>query len=108
MAGSIELLNRMGQEWDERVSHDYRYWMSDGVQSDEAMWDTGKRDLDSLLRNPPIQNIRSLTMLEIGCGVGRLLKSATEQFGSVIGIDVSKQAIAKAQSLLGHIENLKL
>jgi spore maturation protein CgeB len=98
----------MGQEWDDRVSHDYRFWMSDGVQSDEEMWKTGKRDLESLLKNPSIQNCKSLTLLEVGCGVGRLLKSASEQFGSVIGVDVSKEAIVKAKSLLGEVKNLKL
>jgi len=108
MAGSEDLLVRMGKEWDERVFHDYRYWMSDGVQDDEAMWQTGRRDLASLIDNLNAESNKSKTFLDLGCGVGRLLKSAAEHFGRVIGIDVSGQAIQQAKKLLGDISNLKL
>ncbi|UCG54570.1 MAG: class I SAM-dependent methyltransferase, partial [Dehalococcoidia bacterium] len=39
-------------------------------------------------------------MLEIGCGIGRLLTGFTEMFTEVWGIDVSTEMIAKAAKLL--------
>lgn len=108
MLDSQRFLSQMGQEWDDRVSHDYRYWMSDGVQDDEAMWQTGRRDLESLIQDLDPTSNKAKTFLELGCGVGRLLKSAAEKFGSVIGVDISGQAIAQAKKLLADISNVNL
>ncbi len=103
-----ELQNRMREEWDRRVSHDYRYWMSDGVQSDELMWQTGERDMDIILDGLSADEMQQQTCLELGCGVGRLLRAASRHFRKVIGIDVSEEAIAKARSLLASCENVEL
>lgn len=108
MSDSQKFLSQMGKEWDDRVSHDYRYWMSDGVQDDEAMWQTGQRDLSSLLEDLDSNSNKTKTLLDLGCGVGRLLKSASKTFGLVIGVDVSGQAILQAKKLLSDIPNIKL
>jgi len=95
-----ELQQRMRSEWDRRVAHDYRYWMSDGVSSDEEMWRVGQRDFDLLVQGLSFENASNLTALEIGCGVGRLLRAAAGRFGSVVGVDVSEQAVVEAKRLL--------
>lgn len=99
---------RMRQEWDRRIAHDYRYWMSDGVESDDAMWNTGRRDLALALEGVPLRDNRSLVALEVGCGVGRILRAAGERFSRVIGIDVSERAIAEARNLLRDLQNVEL
>lgn len=91
-----KLSQLMKSDWDRRVSQDYRFWMSDGVDSDLEMWRTGERDAELLLRDLPSQG----TALEIGCGVGRLLKAAATRFERVIGLDVSEEALRKARELL--------
>lgn len=102
------LVSRMQKDWDRRVEHDYRYWMSDGVDSDQAMWEVGERDLGLLLSDlNPSQN-KSQIALELGCGVGRLLRAASKRFAHVIGVDVSLAALEKAANLLEDLENIEL
>ncbi len=108
LTGSDSIADRMRKEWDDRISQDYRFWMSDGVRTDDEMWQTGERDLQSLLREPPIANTESLVALELGCGVGRLLRPASSLFQEVIGVDVSKEAITRASNLLLDCKNVKL
>ncbi len=88
----------MKADWDRRVSHDYRFWMSDGYESDEAMWQSGERDFAIICEG--LQNPGGLTFLELGCGVGRILRAARGAFAEVYGVDVSEKAIQKARELL--------
>lgn len=101
-----KLARQMKADWDRRVSHDYRFWMSDGVSSDEAMWTSGERDLTALTKGLPEQ--LGCTVLELGCGVGRILKAALPRFKQVIGVDVSSKAIDKARALLPQSPRLTL
>ena len=92
------LARRMRSEWDDRISHDYRYWMSDGIKDDSAMWSTGERDLEILLRGSRSDELQNQIALELGCGVGRILKAASKRFKRVIGVDVShdlKEALVR-------------
>jgi spore maturation protein CgeB len=81
--------------------------MSDGVSSDAAMWASGERDLSSILSALPV-NLLEKKALEVGCGVGRLLRAASKRFEKVIGVDISKVALSKAKTLLSGIENVEL
>jgi len=90
---------QMREDWNRRIKHDYRFWMSDGHRDDTTMWQSGERDLAIMLADLPPTD--KATVLDVGCGVGRLLKPALARFKRVIGLDVSDQAIAKARSLLG-------
>jgi len=101
-----KLASRMRSDWDRRVSHDYRFWMSDGHSDDKAMWDSGERDFNILTAG--ITNPAEKVILEVGCGVGRLLRSASQQFKQVIGFDVSGKAILKAKELLSDRGNVEL
>ncbi len=103
----IEALGaQMRADWDRRIRHDYRFWMSDGHASDEAMWFSGARDLEILTAD--IKNPGQKSVLDIGCGVGRLLRSACAKFAEVHGFDVSATAIEKARALLSDAKNLHL
>lgn len=102
------LSERMRSQWDQRIAHDYRFWMSDGVESDVAMWATGERDFCILIKGVDRERAKSQVALELACGVGRLLPSAAYFFGHVIGIDVSEQAIAQAKKFLVDKKNVEL
>lgn len=102
-----KLSAQMKADWDRRISHDYRFWMSDSYKDDTAMWAAGERDVQALL-NTPVPAKREGAFLEVGCGVGRLLRAASKRFESVVGIDVSESAIKKARELLGDLSNIEL
>lgn len=95
---------QMREDWNRRIKHDYRFWMSDGHRDDATMWQSGERDLALMLADIP--STAQGTFLDVGCGVGRLLKPAVARFKKVIGLDVSDQAIAKARALLGDAPEL--
>jgi spore maturation protein CgeB len=101
-----KLSRLMKDDWNRRVNHDYRFWMSDGLKTDEAMWQAGERDFAIITEG--INQTEQLHILEVGCGVGRLLRPAVARFGKVTGIDVSEQAIKMAQQFLGNHQNLEL
>src|SRR5262249_52825592 len=85
----------MRSDWDRRIAHDYRFWMSDGHSDDEAMWSSGQRDFDILCEG--LTDTRQKTLLDLGCGVGRLVRAGISRFGKVVGFDVSEKAITKAR-----------
>ena len=48
MSETKDLGQIMRGDWDRRIRQDYRFWMSDGYQSDDEMWRTGRRDFAAL------------------------------------------------------------
>lgn len=96
----------MQADWDRRIKHDYRFWMSESYADDEAMFKSGYRDLEILTSD--IISPSPLIAVELGCGVGRILRAASEKFSHVHGLDVSKEAIAKGRELLSGISNVTL
>jgi ubiquinone/menaquinone biosynthesis C-methylase UbiE len=96
----------MQADWDRRIKHDYRFWMSESYVDDEAMFKSGYRDLEILTSD--IVTPSPLIAVELGCGVGRILRAASEKFSHVHGIDVSKEGITKARELLSSISNVTL
>ncbi|RME58140.1 MAG: methyltransferase domain-containing protein [Candidatus Dadabacteria bacterium] len=100
------LTKKMESDWDRRVALDYRFWMSDGYESDEVMWQTGRRDLELLC--PDIKNTKEKILLEIGCGVGRIIAAAKDKYKRVIGIDVSRKAVEKGREFLKEASNVHL
>jgi spore maturation protein CgeB len=106
MSSFEEISQKMRTDWNRRVGHDYRFWMSDGEQSDEHMWESGERDFSKLF--PHFPDGSGKTVLELGCGVGRILRTALRVFDHVIGIDVSDAALTAARKLLGPSDSLEL
>lgn len=100
-----EISKRMEADWNRRVDHDYRFWMSDGHSDDEAMWSSGKRDFEILTSGIDFSKIYNC--LEIGCGVGRIINAASEACPKATGVDISDSAILKAKSLLSHKNNVE-
>jgi spore maturation protein CgeB len=101
-----ELSSLMKRDWERRITHDYRFWMSDGFKSDELMWETGRRDFEIFFKT--IKEKHRKEVLEIGCGVGRLLKAAAFEFSHVTGIDISEEAVLRAREFLRDIKNVDI
>jgi len=101
-----KLAEQMKSDWDRRVGHDYRFWMGEGHLDDAQMWKTGSEAFDIIAAG--VTGDPSSVALEIGCGVGRMMKAAAERFGRVVGIDVSRLAIDKARELVGPTPKIDL
>jgi SAM-dependent methyltransferase len=110
MSIAKELVSLMRDSWDRRIGHDYLGWMNDRVESDEQMWETGKRDLNALLgyfeREGLLESLKKGHVLDVGCGVGRIIGPASKHFAKASGTDISPSAISKARELLADSGNV--
>lgn len=109
MAVDVQTLSgKLRTDWDSRIRDDYRYWMADGWESDGAMWATGERDFGLIGEHFPSDIPRVAVALEVGCGVGRLLRAAAKRFTRVVGMDIAPAALERAMGMLRDCENVEL
>ena len=98
----------MREDWDERARRNARYYIDCGHGgSDEEFWRSGPRDvedfvLEGLAVSPEAE------VLEIGCGMGRLLRPVSERVARATGVDISGEMIDRAVRALADRPNVRL
>ncbi len=106
--GLFSPARRMREDWDERARRNARYFIDCGHGgSDEEFWRSGPRDvedfvLEGLALSPEAE------VLEIGCGMGRLLRPLSERVARATGVDISGEMIARAAEALADRPNVRL
>ncbi|MGE5276179.1 MAG: methyltransferase domain-containing protein [Acidobacteriota bacterium] len=99
---------RMRRDWDARARENAsRYIDCAHSGSDEDFWRSGAADLETLV----LQDVTldaSARVLEIGCGVGRLLRPLSLRVERAIGIDISPEMISRARAALCDRPNVEL
>jgi cyclopropane fatty-acyl-phospholipid synthase-like methyltransferase len=82
---------RMREDWDLRAQSNARYYVDCGhAATDETFWSSGEEDLRAhVLRDLEVGPAASV--LEIGCGIGRLLRPVSRQV--VLARDGRKGAV---------------
>jgi len=111
----LALQQRMQEEWDERAAEDARYYIhsSNRNQTEEEFDLSGRNNVQSLILNDlrniaGTKDIKSMKVLEIGCGIGRMTKHMADIFGEVHGIDVSGEMIRRGRERLKSCSNVFL
>ena len=93
--------------WDEAARTD-TYWhiatSSDGDA--ELFYAVGAAETDALLALCGIVPDEGKSVLEIGCGAGRMTRRLAELFGQVIALDVSEEMIKRAREALADRHNI--
>jgi SAM-dependent methyltransferase len=103
--------DRMRCDWDERARRNaFRYIASWRKGWDEAsFFDSGEVDYQNLVV-PILQRLAldpsDKTVVEIGCGVGRMTRSFASRFRFVSAVDVSREMQARAKTLLSSFSNI--
>ncbi len=101
----------MRQDWDDRAREDaFHYiasWREDWTE--ESFFQSGEKDYELMVE--PVLTRRSWlpagkTMLELGCGAGRMTKAFAERFGHVVALDISTEMLARAKALLPDAQNI--
>jgi SAM-dependent methyltransferase len=93
--------------WDEAARTDlYWYIATRSSGSAAEFYATGSAETDLLLARCDIAPDEGQTMLEIGCGAGRMTRRLSELFGQVIALDVSAEMIKQAQHALADRHNV--
>ena len=106
--GSAESMRR---EWDARARKDAFFY----IASWRKDWDvseflkSGDDDYDRLV-GPVLTRYgfppQGKTILELGCGAGRMTHSFATRFGNVIALDVSAEMLDRAQRMLQASKNI--
>jgi SAM-dependent methyltransferase len=111
MTADAKLAEAMRRDWDQRARKDaYFYiasWRKDWDES--SFFESGEADYQKLVA-PVLERVQFLpqgkTMLELGCGTGRMTRSFATKFSRVIGFDVSAEMLDRAKNLNRGIENI--
>jgi cyclopropane fatty-acyl-phospholipid synthase-like methyltransferase len=70
-------------------------------------WDLiAKRDIKRLTKEIPVK--REWRVLEIGCGIGRLIRPLSEFFSRVEGVDISESMVNFAGQYLANLKNVNV
>lgn len=107
-------LDRMREQWDAMARRNAFYgvvsWPEfqalDQVDR-EKFWETGRKEVDLFLERLNLGETGSWSMVEIGCGLGRMTHRFAERFGKVYAVDVSPEMFGRAKTQWTHLPNVE-
>lgn len=101
----------MQQDWDERARKDPFFYIASWRQEwkEEAFFQSGEQDYERLVAGALARRgflPAGKSMVELGCGAGRMTCAFARKFGSVTACDLSSEMLNRAQSLCRTEENI--
>jgi ubiquinone/menaquinone biosynthesis C-methylase UbiE len=107
----MNLTESMRQDWDERARKDaFHYiasWRKDW--NPESFFQSGEEDFQRLVA-PVFDRCRwepqGRTMLELGCGAGRMTRTFSRKFSRVYAFDISAEMLRHARALYPDASNV--
>ena len=103
----------MKRDWDARARENAKWYINTVRvnQTDAEFDETGRAEVDKLVRAELAfltqgRDPRTLRVLEIGCGIGRMTQHLAELFGEVHAVDVSGEMIRQARERLREYPNV--
>lgn len=97
-------LRRMRRDWERRAGENARHYVLTGQQtwSDEEFYQAGEVTMQEDIFND-LENIcqgkdpKQMSVLEIGCGAGRVTRAFANFFGHVYAVDISRGMVEQAR-----------
>ena len=108
---------KMKKEWNERTKMNPLFVIAtDHSETEEDFWNSGIDECNDILginteRYQKIienKDTSSMNVLEIGCGIGRILIPMRKFFGNVTGIDISSEMVQLGQKYVSDIPNCNI
>jgi len=98
----------MKGDWNRRARQNPRFYIATTAEDSEtAFEDSGKRDVTLFFQGLEHLLTPDVTVLDIGCGIGRMDRHVAPRVKKLIGIDVSGDMIAGARQRLGDLSNVE-
>ena len=102
----------MRRDWERRARENARYYIATGREewSDEEFFASGEQEVRDHIRND-LGNIcqgrdpKTMKVLEIGCGTGRITRALARFFGDVYAVDISEAMVRRARAELAEFPN---
>jgi len=110
-----QLEEKMRLDWDQRARENARFYVetSQSDWSDEQFFASGDQSIaEDILTD--MQNVcqgkdpKTMRVLEIGCGAGRVTRGLAAIFGEVHAVDISSEMIRQARQALSDRANVHL
>lgn len=103
------------REWEELGELDPLWAIAGGAErrfggwDEEAFFAGGRREADRLMRRLDALGVPASrdTVLDFGCGVGRVTRALREHFGTAVGVDISAPMLERARELNAGIDGLE-
>ncbi|MBL8177064.1 MAG: methyltransferase domain-containing protein [Bryobacterales bacterium] len=115
MSSTADYGRKMRQDWDQRAAQNARHFIADGVLnwSEEDFYASGRTtvaqdiltDMENICQG---RDPKSLRVLELGCGAGRVTRALAEIFGHVSAFDVSPNMVALARAATAACPNVSI
>ena len=110
-----EHVRRMREDWECRAHENARHYVATGKEnwSDEEFYQSGEENLRNYVLND-LGNIcqgkdpKRITVLEIGCGTGRITRALARFFGQVYAVDISAEMVRQARHALAGYRNVHI
>ena len=97
----MNIAEKMKHDWNQRARHHVRFWIAtENYQTEEIFAQSGQDTARVLLQTLRGLYQPSWKVLDIGCGIGRVLKPLARHFQTLVGIDISSTMIAQSKSWL--------
>jgi SAM-dependent methyltransferase len=97
--------------WDERARENALYFVDNEIGYDDpdtdAFWSRGEQVVERMLGMVELTVGADQTVLDIGCGVGRLTRALASRAGRVYGLDVSREMLELAKRHNPELENVE-
>ena len=101
--GSRRPARLMRKDWDLRARENALYYIDCGHgESETEFWASGLKDLDQLILRG-IGLAPDAVAVEIGCGIGRLLRPLAGRAARVYGVDISREMVRRARRALRDV-----
>jgi SAM-dependent methyltransferase len=96
--------------WDERARENALFYVDNEIEYHEpdldTFWRRGEEVVELMLDMVGLEIRRDESVLDIGCGVGRLTRALARRAGHVYGLDVSPQMLQLAEEHNGQLDNV--
>jgi SAM-dependent methyltransferase len=101
------LVEKMRREWDERALENARYYVATAQSdwTDDEYFESGRQNVYHEILTD-MGNVchgldpKGMSVLEIGCGSGRITRALSDVFGEVYAVDISGEMVRQAKESL--------
>ena len=103
------VVRQMRHDWNTRASEDARFYIACGRRNQEdGDFAAHAAEVIRRIRNdfawlPPEKPEGQLRILEIGCGIGRLMAHLADECGEIHGVDISEEMVRQGRRRLAHV-----
>lgn len=101
----------MRRYWDRRAREDALYFVDNrrayGDAEEREFWEEGERALDLALELLGLDLEPGSSIVDIGCGVGRITRALAKRAGLVYGVDVSPEMLDRARQHNPGLSNVR-